>query len=335
MSARIKNRATPATVRNPRLEAQGLVGERFAAHVLEPSPPAITDGEWLADDPVVGNEPMPGRRVVTPTSGEGLTWDVWLEEHPDQRDWASARWLGAYRRLPPPPIQFLETRLALHRVAAYVISPARRRVNGKIGLRWTLGGFGTPFVGQDEQVRVDDGWIVRQRGGRASAERITSLAKAATFALDGPPDVAWASGFDVPAIGDPDGPLHVDDGAAAYIGDWYGFSFSVLEELRASPRSVNASRVQLWPEHFDAAFDCLRDEDRRRATFGASPGDSNVAEPYLYVVPSHFDELPTSELWNARGFPGAILPLSEFVDAPDQRGRALEFFRDRRAVLER
>jgi hypothetical protein len=335
MSTRTENRATPGTVRHPRLEAQHLVGEGFAAHVLEPSPPAITDGEWLADDPAVDNEPMPGQRAVYPTSREGLTWDAWLEEHPAQREWARDRWLGAYRRLPPPPIQFPETRLALHRLAAYVLSPARRRFNGKIGLRWTLGGFGTPFFGDAEQVRVDDGWIVRQRGGRASAERVTSLARAAAFALDGPPDVTWAEGLDVPAVGDPDAPLGVDGDAAAYLGDWHGFGFSVLEELRASPRSVDASRVQLWPEHFDAAFDFLRDEDRRRATFGASPGDSNVAEPYLYVIPSHFDELPASELWNARAFPGAILPLSEFVDAPDQRASALEFFRERRAVLER
>ncbi|MBV8295363.1 MAG: hypothetical protein JO085_00885, partial [Acidimicrobiia bacterium] len=55
---------------------------------------------------------------------------------------------------------------------------------------------------------------------------------------------------------------------------WYGFAWSVLEELRSDAGSVEPSRVQLWPEHFDAAFDCL--DERRRATFGASPGEIRV-----------------------------------------------------------
>jgi hypothetical protein len=317
--------------RNPRREAQELAGERFEARVLEPSPPANLDPQWFADDPVARGEPR-GRLVVGPTSGADLTWDDFLKDRPDLEAWAAARWLGAYRRLARPPATFVGTRLALHRVAVYAVSPARRRANGKIALRWTFGGLGTPFFGDDEQVRITAGGLVRQRGDRADAAPFATLAAAAAFVLDGPADLAWAEGFDVPDAGDLQAPLAVDAAAAALLGDWYGFASSVLEELRARPASAEASRMQLWPEHFDAAFDGLSGD--RRATFGASPGDGTVPEPYLYVLPARFDAVPASALWNAGSFRGAILRLGEFVDAADQRAAALAFFRERIALLE-
>jgi len=318
--------------RNARGEAQAVAGDRFDARVLEPSPPAVLDGAWFADDPVAATT-APGRPVLAPVAGAGpVTWDEWLADQPGHRAWASARWLGAYRRLPPPPHAFPETRLALHRLAVYVVSPARRRVNGKMALRWTWGGLGTPFFGADEQVRVAGTRLVRQRGGAAEAEPISSLARAAELVLDGPPDLAWAEPFDVPAPGDPDEQLPVDPDAAAFLSDWYGFAYSVLEELRADAASLEPSRVQLWPEHFDAAFECFPAE--RRATFGASPGDAAVGEPYLYVLPPPGELASSSELWNADGFRGAILRLSELVDAADQRAACLAFLRRRRAALE-
>lgn len=39
-------------VRNAYNEAADLVGNALLTHVLEPSPPAVNDGEWFADDPV-------------------------------------------------------------------------------------------------------------------------------------------------------------------------------------------------------------------------------------------------------------------------------------------
>jgi hypothetical protein len=319
--------------RHPRLEAQQLIGDGYAARVLEPSPPAVDDGMWFADDPVAAG--TGDRPVVSPVPGGHLTWDQWLAEHPEHAGWAAERWLGAHRRLALPPDPFAETRLALHRLAVYVVSPARRRVNTKIALRWTLGGIGTPFFGADEQVRVAGTSLVHQRGEVAVVEPVTTLRRAAEFVLADTPDRAWAEAFDVPPPGDIDEELAVDPAAAAFLGDWYGFAYSVLEELRAEPASEDPSRVQLWPEHFDAAFDCISDEHHRRAGFGASPGDTAVAEPYLYVLPWHFEEVPASEVWNATSFAGAILPLSQFVDAPDQRGAALDFFRRCRRVLEK
>src|SRR6266508_4155707 len=220
--------------RNPRREAQELVGDAFDARVLEPSPPAVVDGDLFADDPVALAGPA-GRPVLAPVSSADLTWDQWLGERPERAPWAAARWLGAWRRLPPLPPAYADTRLALHRLVVYVASPARQRVNGKMALRWTFGGLGTPFFGDDEQVRVAGAGLVRQRGPAAEAAEITTLNAAAELVLDGPPDLAWAEKFDVPAAGDLDERLAVDPGAAAFLGDWFGFAWSVLEELRAEP----------------------------------------------------------------------------------------------------
>lgn len=318
------------TARNPLAEAQAVVGRGYAARVLEPSPPAVLDGEWFADDPVAAPAP-PGTPVVSPVPGADLMWGSWLRDRPEHAAWAAARWLGAHRRFPRPPGTFTQTRLALHRLAVYVVSPARRRANGKIALRWTLDGLGTPFFGADEQVRIVGTRLVHQRGDRARVEPISTLAAAADFVLDGPPDVAWAEPFDVPPVGDPDESLAVDAAGAAFLGDWYGFATSVLEELRSDPSSTETSRVQLWPEHFDVGFDCL--PGRQRAGFGASPGDAAVDEPYLYVVPFDVEAVPATDVWNAESFRGAVLRLGELVDAPDQRAAALGFFRQFRDVL--
>jgi hypothetical protein len=323
----------PATARHARQEAQEVIGDTRFARVLEPSPPPLDDGDFFADDPVRAPAPK-GSAVVGPVPGDDVdrTWNDWLAEpgHDRHGAWAADRWLGAYRRLPAATPTLVETRLALHRLAVYVISPARRRANTKIGLRFTMGGFGTPFFGADEQARVEGTVLVRQRAGGSERDPVSTIEQAAKFMLDGPPDVEWAQGFDVPPVGDVNEQLAVDPAAAAFLGDWYGFGWSVLEELRADAGSTDAGRVQLWPEHFDAAFDCLPED--RRITLGASPGDAAVPEPYLYALPWKLD-WDDPELWNAAPFRGAILPLSGFADAPDQRATALEFLRWRREAL--
>jgi hypothetical protein len=297
------------------VEARAIVGAGYDPRVLEPSPPAVNDGVWFADDPAVGGN---------------VDWNEWVKEHPEHSSWAAERWLAAYRRLRPAPPSFPDTRLALHRLAVYVVSPARQRLTGKMALRWTFRGFGTPFFGNDEQVRIAGSELVRQRLSDSWVEPITSLARAGISVLGGPPDGGWAEKLDVPAIGDPDEDLPVSDDAAEFLADWYGFAWSVLERLRADIASTAPSRVQLWPEHFDAAFDCLSPE--QRATFGASPGDESYADPYLYVVSPGVAHRP-SALWNAQPFLGAVLTYQELLDAADQRGAALEFFRARRDLL--
>jgi hypothetical protein len=303
--------------RNALDEARQLVGEGLEPRVLEPSPPAVVDDVWFADDP---------------TAGGDVDWRKWADRHPEHRTWARERWLSAFARLGPMPRAYADTRRAFHRLAVYVISPARQRANGKMALRWTLGGIGTPFFGADEQVRIEGTDLVRQRGEQAWAEPITSLDKAAAFILDGPPDGSWARTFDVPPIGPTGEELPVNVDSARFLAGWFGFAWSVLEELRADADCDEPSRVQLWPEHFDAALDCAL--GGRRATFGASPGDASADAPYLYVVSPETSNL-SAELWNSTSFEGAVLTFSDLVNAVDQRATALEFFRVRRIALAR
>ncbi|MGE0027694.1 MAG: hypothetical protein AB7O78_17380 [Thermoleophilia bacterium] len=228
-------------------------------------------------------------------------------------------------RLASPLPTFADTRLAAHRLAVYVVSPARRRATGRIGLRAGPGAVYVtpPFDGR--VVRLEPTRLVRDRDGDLEEAPVTSLAEAAAFLLGGPPDLEYAKGFDVPGPGDIDAPLAYDPAAAGQLGAWYRFGFGVLATLR-DEAGADASDIQLWPEHFDAAVDAPCGGGR--ITFGASPGDVTSDEPYLYVLPP--GPVERGETWNATAFTGAALPLSAFVDAGDQRAAAREFLRSRR-----
>ena len=202
--------------------------------------------------------------------------------------------------LEPLPPTFEDTRWALHRLAQTVISPAREHVTGRIGLRATPGGFGTPPFGDDEQqVRVEGAELVRRAGGQEFREP-----------LDG-----------------------IDERAVRALGAWYGFGDSLLEELRGEATDAEApSVVQLWPEHFDIAIE-MGDESRgARANYGFSPGDDDHPEPYAYVGP-WTPERATGPLWNASAFSGAELSYADLLAAPDPRGAALDFLREHRDFL--
>jgi hypothetical protein len=310
---------------NPRSEAYERIGGRYEARVLEPSPPAVESAPWYADDPVARGEVPTGRQVVSPVGTGDLRWDALARNDAELAEWCADRWLGAYRRLPEVPGQLVPTRLALHALAERVISPARRKANTKIGLRYTRGGFGTPFYGSDVQVRVAGSELVVQEAGTERRAPITTLDAAADHVgRDALPD-------DLDLCGDA---LEVDAGAAAFLGEWYGFAASVLEELRAgASEQLEPSRVQLWPEHFDLALELGAAAAGARAAYGLSPGDEVHPEPYLYVAPWVAPD--PDELWQASAFNGAELSYAELLAASDQRSCALEFFSARLAALTR
>lgn len=273
--------------------------------MLEPAPPAVGEPPWYAD-----REPQ-GERVVRPFGPVAMRWEVLAQEKPALRSWCEERWLGPYRRLGALAEDFARTREALHRLAVDVISPARERANGKIGLRWTLGGFGTPFFGADVQVHVADRMLIVQEGATVRRAPITTL-RAARELVEG-----TAAG--------PEEELHVDVAAARCLGELYGFASSVLEELRFGAHDLEPSRVQLWPEHFDVSVELGSEAEGRRATYGVSPGDGEHPEPYLYVAP--WGKTPAGERWQARGFAGAELDYRGLLAVEDQRRAALAFYR--------
>ncbi len=177
---------------------------------------------------------------------------------------------GVHSCCRPISTRSTRTRGSWHRLAEHVVAPARHRSNGKIGLRFTRGGFGTPFFGADEQVRVArDGFHV-VRGGARSVHPITTVRAAADVV--GIEPGAPADVYTPTTALQPDAPLELDADSARFLGDWFGFGASVLEALRAAvPDTDTPARVQLWPEHFDLSFDFGDEAAGTRATYGASP----------------------------------------------------------------
>jgi hypothetical protein len=308
-----------------RAEAEAVVDGRFDVRVLEPSPPAVDDGSWYADDPVAPAPRQADRPLLSPVRNGDLTWDDLARTEPTLAPWCADRWLGAWRTLVPvgDAGAFAATRQAWHAVAEQVVAPARRRANGKIGLRATNRGVGTPFYGRDEQARIEGASVVVVRDGIERRRDVTTLAAAAELVgvEPGAPADLYKPATHVAL----DAPLTIDQHAARVLGDWFGFASSVLEELRAEA-GADDRRTQLWPEHFDLSIDLGDEAAGTRGTFGASPGDEQHPEPYWYVTHWNSD-VPADSFWNDAAFAGASLPYVELLAAADQREHALAFLR--------
>lgn len=321
-----------SSVRNARAEAQAKLGSEFQARVLEPSPPAVTDGPYVADDPVAVDRGVDGTVVLPAGMPGGIDWNTVVADHPELAGWVAARWLGGERKLPPAPTNLTATRVDLHRLAMYAIALTRHASTGYVGLRYVAGGFGTPFfpdvtTGADRQVRVEGLTLIDQNGDSVRSTPLTSLAAAAEFlGVEIVADVA--SEHDSPDVGDVDAALAATEDGSRFLGGWFGMAFAALEVVRSDAESVDPTRPQLWPGHFDPAIEA-GDEDHR-ATYGASPGDDSIDEPYLYVGPWYVDRLaidPSDPLWNAPSFTGAMLKLSDFPAGADPVDTAIEFWR--------
>jgi hypothetical protein len=343
---------------NPLEEARARIGNGYDVRVLEPSPPAVTR-EPFADDPLARGAVAGGHTLVAPfetgVAGD-LTWDGLARNDSDLAAWCAVRALGAWPAPPalPSTDALVATRLSLHALAEHVLCPARHRVNGKIGLRFTRGGFGTPFFGTDEQVRVEGATLVYTAftPARETVTDLTTIGAAASAVgiSPGAPDLF------VPTTPlDVDRPFDLDIAALAVFGWWFGFAMSVLAQLRAEapsnlPDAPAPSLVQIWPEHFDCAAELGDTAAGHRANFGASPGDATHPEPYLYVGPWDTSFLarpepdageesaaeapaPPDPYWN-ESF-GSSLPFSALVGPTSARDTALAFFREGRDRLAR
>jgi len=318
---------------HPRHEAQARLDAfapgRYAARVLEPSPPAAPDPPWVADDPVVAplDDLSAGRVVVSPVSSGEETWDSLARHDADLARWCAPRWLGAWAplRAIDDVDAFRTTRRSWHALAEHVLAPARYHATAKLGLRRTRHGFGTPFFlagdGDGVQLRVEGTEVVVDRGDTERRVAIGTLG-----------DVAGAVGVTVAERPTGSKPtttvgaaerLVVEVDAAARLGDWFGFAASVLEELRAGAPDWAQTRVQLWPEHFDCSIDLGDESAGQRGTFGASPGDDRHPLPYLYVT--HWADQPPNPYWNDPGFGGASLGY-ETLTGGDGREAARAFF---------
>jgi hypothetical protein len=226
------------------------------------------------------------------------------------------------------PNAYPTTRTDLHRLAVYVISPARAAVNDQITLRSTPGGFGTPPFGSAErQIRVaGTDLVVSQYRTETVEEPITTLARAAEMAGI-PLALEQQELFDVPPHGDVEARLQVDANAAEALADWFALAFDVLaaflDECRAGDEP--SPHVRLWPEHFDAAVDVGSGD--RGGTYGLSPGDRYDAHPYVYA--SRWGENEPDPFYDSP-FGGAWLRYADLVAVADPRAAALGFLRGAR-----
>ncbi len=217
--------------------------------------------------------------------------------------------------LEPLPSTFAATRAALHAVACYVVGPARKAIDGRIGLRPTGGGFGTPVLADGSRIVVRGDRVGRDADAGVRITTLRSCAAHLGIELSADPGV----GRDLPPY-EPAAQLDVDRTAAASLAEWYAFGQTTLDELRDAGDSARAwTEPQLWPEHFDLATEVLLGNERR-ANVGFSPGDGFRADPYVYVGPHDMTGLGDA-YWNAPF--GAVLGYDDLLGAarPDDAAR--------------
>ena len=211
------------------------------------------------------------------------------------------------------PASFAATRESLRALACYVIAPARKSRNGRIGLRATGIGFGTPRFDDGTRITVSGDLLAIDPGDRIPITTLRAAAKFIDISLTSDPGV----GTDLPPYA-PDDDLMVDVHASRALGAWYTFADRVLRDLAATEPTI--SEAQLWPEHFDLATQL--DLDRgTKVNVGFSPGDHFCDDPYVYVGPPDVIRL-SDAFWNAPF--GALLGYDELTSttSPENQARA-------------
>lgn len=227
----------------------------------------------------------------------------------------------------PNEASYEATREALHRVAAHVLGRRRSEVSGRFGLRVTPGGIATPLFGPDgECIRTAGMTLVREVGAVATFAPISgaSLRHLAEF-VGADIDSPFSAGTQTPERGDPDQPLELDPQHLETIVAWYQVGWVVLDAVVSQlPGSAAPATAQLWPEHFDIGTDVAL-ASGNRVNLGCSPGDSFVAEPYLYVGPWEADRPGDPSYWNVSF--GAALRSSEVMASADPAQQGIRFMR--------
>jgi hypothetical protein len=230
--------------------------------------------------------------------------------------------------LEPLPDSFVAARDALHALAEHVLAPARYRAETHIGLVPAAGGFGTPMFGDGERVRVDGVELVHERPGTSTRVRITNLGAAAQFV--GIPLGAPADLYEPATPCEPDSALNVDPDAAQVLAAWIALGDTLLGALCETYATHSPTAATLWPEHFDLACELGDANARRRANYGASPGDGTIPQPYLYVGP--WDASRRSGRLATHPF-GTAITYEELRAGGDAKGAGTDFFLEGAALM--
>jgi len=215
------------------------------------------------------------------------------------------------------PARLAVTRAGLHRVAEHVLAAARYAETGRIGLMPSPGGFRTPPFGTEGKFLAVDGteFVV---GGAAGTRRtaLTTIRAAAEFAgvTPGAPAQVYKPATPVNL----DEPLMIDLDAARLLAGWYRLGAQAMSRLAAEIPGDQPGAVVLWPEHFDVGMTAAA------ISYGASPGDDQIPEPYLYVGPHDGPPPGDPAFWNAQF--GAARTFRQIGTVAE----AAAFFRDAR-----
>ena len=214
--------------------------------------------------------------------------------------------------------QFAETRLSLHALAEHVLAAARYHAVGHIGLQVAPGGFATPPLGHDHRtIGVEGTELVVRAGGLERRAPLTTLRAAGEFA--GVEPGAPSEVYKPATPCDLDASLMVDADAARRMADWYALGDGALRRLTLEIADDRPSDLTLWPEHFDVGIRA------GEVNYGASPGDAQIPEPYLYVGPTGLNLTATDDsFWN-QPF-GATMTWEDIGSVED----AVAFFRQGR-----
>ncbi len=207
------------------------------------------------------------------------------------------------------PASYSATCSSLHAVAEHVLAAALHQATGRIGLRTTPGGFGTPTFthdGVERQVRVEGVDLVVVEDGEARRTPLLTIGQAA--GVVGIEAGAPASVYPPTTPLEAAAPLNVDPEAASVVYEWFHLTGAALDQLRDAHAALQPPVAQLWPEHFDLAI--VMDD----VNYGGSPGDELHRLPYAYVGPWD-DEHLDDGYWNEPF--GASLPLSAVQSAAD------------------
>jgi hypothetical protein len=229
--------------------------------------------------------------------------------------------------LPTLPADYRQSRQDLQLVATHVLARARFLATGRFGLRVTWDGFGTPAFGPRNQVlRISGDLLIQeQQDEQGTLTRTLSMAdrsleELAEFAgvdLSAP----FSPGADAPALGSASGQLELSSDAVGAVLAWFRLGAEGFD--RVLHRLAAPSIMQLWPEHFDVGFDAATAIGR--VNFGASPGDVDHPEPYLYIGPWNEQRPGDPTFWNAPF--GARLGHAGLRRAADPLEAAVAFLR--------
>jgi hypothetical protein len=178
-------------------------------------------------------------------------------------------------------------------VAELVLAGPQYRATGKLRLGVVPGGFATT---QTPRLVVSGAQVTGADGAAAAIDGQTPRAIGEALGVTaGRAEGLYADGSGV----DLDETLALDPGQARVIMEALALGHDALTALAADETPV------LWPEHFDLA---IRVDD---ISFGVSPGDGFIEEPYAYVGVS---PVPAGDAFWTAPF-GAAAPLREFANA--------------------